>query len=142
MRAWLEPSANVARLEWVAAARVKAIIPSWGGAMKRIGIALVALSLSACDGPVTRDEVADIASDYADTSELESRIDQLESEIGELKGENAVRARDIATNASSIADLTRWTDDEVSRLTRNDKAFIEQINYLRANQGWGVMPSK
>lgn len=78
--------------------------------MKRTAIALGALCLSGCDGPVTREEAAEIASDYAtDTSDLESRLSALESEasgmetkLAEIEAQNAVTASEVDSLRATV----------------------------------------
>lgn len=57
----------------------------------RLSTLLMVTLLSACAEPglnaKQRDQVIDIAGDSADTSELESRIDDLESRIDDLEGD-------------------------------------------------------
>jgi len=108
-----------------------------------IGCAVFALFLTGCDKPITRAEAEDIAADNApDTSALESRIDELETEVERLSRE---QSKDISVLAEiTNADMKdgREISAELKRLSNNDEAFQEQINYLRALQGLAPMPQK
>ena len=111
---------------------------------RTLSIVCIALvSLSACDRPVTREEARDIAEDSAtDTSALESRFSELEEKVERLERE---QSKDISVLAEiTRADMNdgREISAELKRLSNNDEAFIEQINYLRALQGRPPMTEK
>lgn len=103
----------------------------------------ILLLLAGCDRPVTRAEAEDIAEDSApDTSALESRIADLEAEVTRLRHEQLKDISVLAEITRSDANSGRETNAELKRLSRNDAAFLAQINYLRAIEGLSPMPEK
>lgn len=109
--------------------------------MARFSLAFLLL-LAACDKPITRAEAESIAEDFSDTTALEARIESLEAEVERLGGSDLHHQNQISANAKLSAVVDRAHDAEVDRLTGNDKAFLAQINYLRALQGLPPMPEE
>ena len=68
------------------------------------------------------------------------RINALETEIADLNRRlDELQEREARLTDASIQD-TDGLNDEVSRLTRNDEAFAQQIDYLRSFHGARPMP--
>ena len=104
-----------------------------------VRVALLALMLAGCDSvPRTwsKSEIAEIAADQApDTLDLRSEIAILKMQVQRLEQE-AARDREYQNgmHKAGIAD-TDTLNREIDRLTRNDDAFLQHMNYLRSLHG-------
>lgn len=101
----------------------------------RIEIGLVgALLLGSCDGvgPVTRDEVIDIADDAVDASDLGGRVEQLESQVEELEAKAALNSANIGaafTNSDSDREVANANTERYNALKN---ATLDRLNAIEA----------
>lgn len=101
---------------------------------------LLAMALGGCQ----KAEPAMDQSGWLEDRVLENRqeVTTLEARIADLEAKlAALDKREVEMSEASIQDHANQ-NDEIDRLTRNDQAFIEQIDYLRYFHGVGPMPQK
>lgn len=102
-----------------------------------IGIALL---LPSCEKIESTEQKASWAEDQAAANfgrinTLEARIEELEGRLEELD------SRENKITDAAIQDIS-GLNDEIDRLSRNDSAAFDNLNYLRALHGRPPIPEK
>ena len=115
--------------------------------MVRTALVAAAFALAGCDRIESVADQADWAESQAAQNaltieRLNAQNEVMSNRIADLENEvRRLRAVDVRDLNSAVTDM-KTINSEINRLTENDKAFIAQIDYLRALHGRGPMPSK